>query len=467
MNGFSEVTRRWFAARFGEPTDAQRLGWPSILAGRPTLIAAPTGSGKTLAAFLAGIDTLIKQGLAGAFPDTVQTLYISPLKALSNDIRRNLESPLDELSQTAAEMGLELPPIRSAVRTGDTPASERQKCCRRPPHILVTTPESLYLLLTSAKARNILCDVQTVIVDEIHALARDKRGSHLSLSLERLDHLIGKRPVRIGLSATQRPLDLIASFLVGQGGVLPDGTPQCDIIDVGHVRELDLGVEVPQTELGAVCSNEQWAQVYERLCDMIDSHRSTLVFVNTRRLAERVSYHLSAKLGKDRVTSHHGSLSKDIRLDAEQRLKSGELKVLVATASLELGIDVGYIDLVCQIGSPRSIATFLQRVGRSGHSLGAVPKGRLFADARRTLGIAGPHPGSATAGFWTRSKSRSVRSISSRNSSRPPWAVTNGTRESCSKCFAEPGRIAISPSRTSKPLFRCSVRPCLRGPNVA
>ena len=385
MNGFSEVTRRWFAARFGEPTDAQRLGWPSILAGRPTLIAAPTGSGKTLAAFLAGIDELIQQGLAGTLPETVQTLYISPLKALSNDIRRNLESPLDELLETAKEMGFTLPPIRAAVRTGDTPAAERARMLRKPPHILVTTPESLYLLLTSAKARDILRDVRTVIVDEIHALARDKRGSHLTLSLERLDHLIGRRPVRIGLSATQRPLDRIASFLVGAGGLNPDGKPECDIVDVGHVRELDLGVEVPQAELGAVCSNEQWAQVYERLCELIESHRSTLVFVNTRRLAERVSYHLSAKLGKERVTSHHGSLSKDIRLDAEQRLKSGELKVLVATASLELGIDVGYIDLVCQIGSPRSIATFLQRVGRSGHSLGAIPKGRLFALTRDEL----------------------------------------------------------------------------------
>jgi ATP-dependent Lhr-like helicase len=385
MNGFSEVTRRWFAARFGEPTDAQMLGWPSIMAGRPTLIAAPTGSGKTLAAFLAGIDRLIQQGLAGQFPETVQTLYISPLKALSNDIRRNLETPLDELTQTALEMGFMFPPIRTAVRTGDTPAAERQKMLRRPPHILVTTPESLYLLLTSAKARNILADVKTVIIDEIHALARDKRGSHLALSLERLDHLTKTPPVRIGLSATQRPLDLIARFLVGERGLTPDEKPECDIVDVGHVRQLDLAVEVPQTELGAVCSNEQWAQVYERLCELIESHRSTIVFVNTRKLAERISYHLSDRLGKDHVTSHHGSLSKDLRLDAEQRLKSGELKVLVATASLELGIDVGYIDLVCQIGSPRSIATFLQRVGRSGHSLGAIPKGRLFALTRDEL----------------------------------------------------------------------------------
>jgi ATP-dependent Lhr-like helicase len=382
---FHPIIARWFQSRFHEPTAPQRLGWPEILAGRNTLIAAPTGSGKTLAAFLACIDRLLRAGLEGKLTNATEVLYLSPLKALSNDIRCNLEVPLQEIQHDAAQAGHELPQIRVLVRTGDTTPHERQAMLRQPPHILVTTPESFYLLLTSARGRAMLRTIRTVIVDEIHALARDKRGSHLALSLERLEALCDSAPVRIGLSATQRPVEEIARFLVGSRRVDHSGKPGCSIIDTGHLRTLDLEIEVPATELSAVCSHEMWEEIYQRLAEMIQSHRSTLIFVNTRRLAERVCHHLSQRLGKESVASHHGSLSRKIRLSAEERLKAGELKAIVATASLELGIDIGYIDLVCQIGSPRSIATFLQRAGRSGHSLGVVPKGRLFALTRDEL----------------------------------------------------------------------------------
>ncbi len=386
---FHPIIRRWFQNRFGEPTEPQRLGWPEIVAGRNTLIAAPTGSGKTLAAFLVCIDRLLRQAIDGTLANETQVVYVSPLKALSNDVRRNLEVPLREIREVAAAEGIELPEIRVLVRTGDTPQSERQAMTRRPPHILVTTPESLYLVLTAAKGREILRTVRTVIVDEIHALARDKRGSHLSLSLERLAALCPAPPVRIGLSATVRPVDEMARFLVGADALKSEisdlKSPPCSIIDVGHVRELDLGIEVPPSELSAVCSIEQWAEIYARIIELIQAHRSTLIFVNTRRLSERVAHNLRQQLGDESVAAHHGSLSREIRLAAEERLKNGQLKAIVATASLELGIDIGFIDLVCQIGSPRSIATFLQRVGRSGHSLGRVPKGRLFPLTRDEL----------------------------------------------------------------------------------
>jgi ATP-dependent Lhr-like helicase len=396
---FHPLIRDWFVERFQTPTEPQRLGWPAIAAGSPTLIAAPTGSGKTLAAFLVCIDRLFRRWLAGQLDDVTHVVYVSPLKALSNDIRRNLEQPLAELCERAEAAGLGRPTIRAAVRTGDTPAAERQKMLRQPPHILVTTPESLYLVVTSEKARQTLRQVETVIVDEIHSLARDKRGSHLAVTLERLVHLCDRPPLRVGLSATQRPIDQIAHFLCGVSpppnstsnavtsnatNSAPAGLP-CHIVDVGHVRELDLALEAPPSELAAVCSGEQWGEVYERLTQLIQSHRSTLVFVNTRRMAERIAHKLTELLGEEAVASHHGSLSRDLRLDAEQRLKSGQLKALVATASLEMGIDIGYIDLVCQIGSPRAIATFLQRVGRSGHSLHAIPKGRLFPLTRDEL----------------------------------------------------------------------------------
>ena len=388
LEHFHPLVDAWFAERFAAPTDPQERGWREIAAGRNTLIAAPTGSGKTLAAFLVCLDGLVRRWLAGELEDKTYVVYVSPLKALSNDIHRNLEEPLAQLAERALTAGYGTLPVRAMIRTGDTPASQRQAMLRRPPHILVTTPESFYLLLTSEKSRQLLRGVETIIVDEIHALVRDKRGSHLALSLERLEALCERPPVRIGLSATQRPIDTIARFLVGMGRDVPlaeSEGPACSIIDGGHVRELDLGIETPPSELSAVCSNEQWGEIYSRLTELVASHRSTLVFVNTRRLAERVALHLGELLGVDAVASHHGSLSRALRLSAEQRLKSGELKAIVATASLEMGIDIGYIDLVCQIGSTGNIATLLQRVGRAGHALHKIPKGRLFPLSRDEL----------------------------------------------------------------------------------
>ncbi|MBZ5567328.1 MAG: DEAD/DEAH box helicase [Acidobacteriia bacterium] len=379
------IVRDWFLAKFGSPTEPQEQGWPHILARHTTLIAAPTGSGKTLAAFLACIDRLVRQALAGDLQDRTEVLYVSPLKALGNDIQKNLEVPLGEILQLAAERGLLMPEIRTAVRTGDTLMRERRAMLQRPPHILVTTPESLYILLTAEKSRRILRDVDTVIVDEIHAVAGDKRGSHLTLSLERLDALIEgsghPAPVRIGLSATQKPIEEIAHFLTGQQPAPQDPA----IVDVGHRRAMDLQIEVPGLELGPVASNEMWDEIYERIGELVRRHRSTLVFVNTRRMAERVSHHLAEKLGENAVGAHHGSLSRKLRLMAEHKLKNGELSVLVATASLQLGIDIGTVDLVIQIGSPRSIAVALQRVGRAGHWRGAIPKGRLFVTTRDEL----------------------------------------------------------------------------------
>jgi ATP-dependent Lhr-like helicase len=373
------LVRDWFVGRFGTPTEPQQQGWPHILAGKTTLISAPTGSGKTLAAFLICIDRLVQKALTGALTDRTEVLYVSPLKALSNDIQKNLEIPLGEILQLAGQRGMLMPEIRTAVRTGDTLAHERRAMLARPPHILVTTPESLYILLTAAKSREVLTTVESVIVDEIHAVADDKRGAHLALSLERLDHLTGKRLTRIGLSATQKPIELVAHFLTGAD------RPDPVVVQIGHRRELDLAIEVPASELGPVASNEMWDEIYDRIAAMATQHRSTLVFVNTRRLAERMAHHLGERLGKDAVAAHHGSLSRKLRLVAERRLKAGEIRALVATASLELGIDIGSVDLVCQIGSPRSISTALQRIGRAGHWRGAVSKGRLFATTRDDL----------------------------------------------------------------------------------
>jgi ATP-dependent Lhr-like helicase len=390
LSSFHPLVARWFEGRFGTPTEPQRVGWPAIRAGEDTLVAAPTGSGKTLAAFLSCLDELVRDGFAGRLEDRVRAVYVSPLKALSNDIQKNLEEPLAQLRAAAAAGGEDggLPEIRVAVRTGDTPSGERQAMLRRPPHLLVTTPESLYLLLTSARGRSLLGGVQTVIVDEIHAVARDKRGAHLALSLERLDALVaaggGRRPVRVGLSATQRPIEEIARFLVGTRRVEGDH-PRCAIVDVGHRREMDLAIEVPKDELAAVASAEQWGETYDRLVELVRSHRATLVFVNTRRQVERVSHALGQRLGEEAVAAHHGSLSRAVRLRAEERLKRGEIPVVVATASLELGIDIGEVDLVCQLESPRSIAVALQRFGRSGHWRGAIPKARLFPATRDQL----------------------------------------------------------------------------------
>ena len=379
LSRFHPVIERWFANRFAEPTEPQRRAWPVIQQGGDVLIAAPTGSGKTFAAFLSAIDALVRQGLNGELRDEIQVVYVSPLKALSNDVQKNLSEPLAEIRAQMAGQGLPDIAVRTLVRTGDTPQSERQAMLNRPPHILVTTPESLYLILTSERAREMLRSVRTVIVDEIHAVARDKRGSHLALSLARLDALVWKRPQRIGLSATQRPIEEIAQFLVGTSQPLPT------IVDAGHIRTLDVALEIPSSPLEAVMSAEVWEEVNARIAELIAQHRTTLVFVNTRRLCERLTMHLSERLGADHVTSHHGSLSREKRLEAEERLKRGELQALVATASLELGIDIGSVDLVIQVGSTRSIATLLQRVGRAGHRLGAIPKGRLFPLSRDEL----------------------------------------------------------------------------------
>ena len=381
---FHPAVADWFDRSFAAPTAAQAQAWPAIKAGRNVLIAAPTGSGKTLAAFLAAIDALVRQGLDGGLRDETQIVYVSPLKALSNDIQRNLEAPLAGIREELRKRGLPDVEIRTWVRTGDTPAGERDRMRRRPPHIVVTTPESLYILLGSESGRAMLATTRSVIVDEIHAIAPNKRGTHLALSLERLAALCGDRLLRVGLSATQKPIEEIARFLVGTAS--HDGaSAECTIIDTGHRRARDLALEVPDSPLEAVMSAEVWEQVYQRLARLVEAHRTTLIFVNTRRMAERVTRHLSDRIGQEQVTAHHGSLARDQRLDAEQRLKHGKLKALVATASLELGIDIGEVDLVCQLGSPRSIASFLQRVGRSGHAIDGTPKGRLFPLSRDEL----------------------------------------------------------------------------------
>jgi ATP-dependent helicase Lhr and Lhr-like helicase len=412
---FHPAVAAWFDRSFAAPTAAQAQAWPALKAGRNVLIAAPTGSGKTLAAFLAAIDALVREGLEGTLTDQTQVVYVSPLKALSNDIERNLQVPLAGIRESLRAQGLPDVEIRTFVRTGDTPPGERDRMRRKPPHIVVTTPESLYILLGSASGRAMLASTRTVIVDEIHALAPNKRGAHLALSLERLEALCGATLLRIGLSATQQPIEAVARFLVGVGDSAGPGAPPspvslgpksrseranapvemnapqaraepvCTIIDTGHRRARDLALELPDSPLEAVMSGEVWEEVYARLAELIEAHRTTLIFVNTRRMAERVTRQLSERVGEPHVTAHHGSLAKERRLDAEQRLKRGQLKALVATASLELGIDIGEVDLVCQLGSPRSIASFLQRVGRSGHAIDGVPKGRLFPLSRDEL----------------------------------------------------------------------------------
>ena len=392
---FHPAVARWFEQTFGSPTEPQMRGWPSIQSGRHVLISAPTGSGKTLAAFLASLDALFRQASDGRLPDETQVVYVSPLKALSNDIRKNLQEPLSGIRALLGDTNGRQIDVRAEVRTGDTSAAQRQALIKKPPHILVTTPESLYLLLTSDSGRGMLRTARTLILDEIHAVVDDRRGAHLALSVERLAALVQGPLQRIGLSATQKPIEEVARFLVGTRAVDETGKPDCEIIDIGHRRELDLAIEIPKSPLEAVMSNEVWEEVYHRLAELIQAHRTTLVFVNTRRMAERVTHHLSELLGADIVTSHHGSLSAKLRLDAEDRLKRGQLKALVATASLELGIDIGSVDLVCQLASTRSIATLLQRVGRAEHQpaprlrqagkRGGLPKGRIFPLSRDEL----------------------------------------------------------------------------------
>jgi ATP-dependent Lhr-like helicase len=405
------LVQEWFLTRFGSATEPQEEGWPAILAGDTTLISAPTGSGKTLAAFLVAIDHLLRLSIAGSLAPATQVVYVSPLKALSNDVQKNLDQPLREIQQLALARGFLGTEIRTGVRTGDTLPSERARMLRHPPHILVTTPESLYLLLTAAKSREHLRSVRTVIVDEIHAVADDKRGAHLALTLERLDALVcgenrlspgtfltgrSTPPQRIGLSATQNPIELVAEFLTGARVTSPsaftqsvESSTKCTIVQVGQRRTLDLAIEIPSDELGSVTTNAMWEEVFDKLAAHARAHRSTLVFVNTRRLVEKIAFALSERLapelGPDCVAAHHGSLSRELRLDAEQRLKNGDVRILVATASLELGIDIGNVDLVCQIASTRAVAVAMQRVGRAGHWRGAIPKGRLFATTRDDL----------------------------------------------------------------------------------
>jgi ATP-dependent Lhr-like helicase len=406
LESFHPAVREWFLKQFPAPTEPQAEAWPAIKAGKHTLIAAPTGSGKTLAAFLSAIDDLVWKATSGDLADETHVVYVSPLKALSNDIQINLQQPLQGIQQILESKGISSVEIRTLVRTGDTPAKDRAAMTRRPPHIIVTTPESLYILLTSEGGRRMLSTVRTLIVDEIHAMVDDKRGSHLSLSIERLEALVtsgyagvppasadkeaGERPahpglVRIGLSATQKPIEEVARFLVGTANIEGDGTPRCTIIDTGHTRRLDLALEVPSSPLESLMSNEVWEEIYERIANLIREHKTTLVFVNTRRMAERVARHLGERLGDENVTAHHGSLARELRLSAEQRLKSGELSALVATASLELGIDIGAVDLVIQIGSTRAISTLLQRIGRSNHTVSGFPKGRIFPLSRDEL----------------------------------------------------------------------------------
>ena len=417
---FHPAVARWFAKSFPNATPPQEQAWPAIKEHRNTLIAAPTGSGKTLAAFLAAIDDLVRLGVEGKLDDTTHVVYVSPLKALSNDIQRNLQIPLAGIQEELRALGQPEVNIRTFVRTGDTPAGERTAMTKRPPHIVVTTPESLYILLTSDGGRRMLQTTRTLIVDEIHAVVGDKRGSHLALSIERLEELVrqhagaenqesapaiqgalyeterqtevyrtpetrNSKLVRIGLSATQRPIEEVARFLVGNANISSDNTPDCKIIDSGHTRRLDIAIELPDSPLQAVMSGEVWEEIYDRLAQLIREHKTTLVFVNTRRLAERVSRHLGERLGDENIAAHHGSLAREQRLAAEQRLKAGELSALVATASLELGIDIGDVNLVCQLGSTRSIASFLQRVGRSNHTVAGFPKGRIFPQSRDEL----------------------------------------------------------------------------------
>ena len=388
---FHPAVARWFARTFPAPTQPQIEAWPEIKKHRHTLIAAPTGSGKTLAAFLSAIDDLVRLGVEGKLDDSTHVIYVSPLKALSNDVQRNLQVPLEGIQAELKAVGQPEVNIRTLVRTGDTPAAERTAMTKRPPHVVVTTPESLYILLTSEGGRRMLETARTLILDEIHAVVGDKRGSHLALSIERLEQLVRQHSngnstlVRIGLSATQRPIEEVARFLVGTENLSAENRPNCTIIDSGHARKLDVAIELPESPLQAVMSGEVWEEVYDRLAQLIRQHKTTLVFVNTRRLAERVSRHLGERIGDENIAAHHGSLAREQRLVAEQRLKSGELSALVATASLELGIDIGDVNLVCQLGSTRSIASFLQRVGRSNHTVEGFPKGRIFPLSRDEL----------------------------------------------------------------------------------
>ena len=425
LHAFHPAVSAWFAQCFPAPTPAQEQAWPAIRAGSHALVAAPTGSGKTLAAFLAAINELVCEGVAQPLPDETRVVYVSPLKALSNDIERNLVAPLAGIRAELVALGLPDVEIRAWVRTGDTPQSERATMRRRPPHIVVTTPESLYILLGSQSGRKMLGTVRTVIVDEIHALAGNKRGAHLAVSLERLAALSGKL-TRIGLSATQTPIEAVARFLTGAAP--GTGSPNCVVIDAGHARLRDLQLELTGVPLEAVMSGEAWTLIYDRLAALAGEHRTTLIFVNTRKMSERLARYLSMRLGVEHVMAHHGSMAREKRHLAEQRLRNGELKVLVATASLELGIDIGDVDLVCQIASPRSINAFLQRVGRSGHAVGGTSKGRLFPLSRDDLVECTALLLAVRAGQLDVLQYRTARSMSWHSRSRPRSPAANARR---------------------------------------
>ena len=437
MNGFHPAVGAWFEAHFPDgPSAPQTQGWPSIRRGDDTLVAAPTGSGKTLAGFLVAIDALYQAHATGSdVSGQTKVVYVSPLKALAVDIQQNLDRPLTEIAALAAEMGLEVPPITVGVRTGDTTASARAAMVKAPPTILVTTPESLYLLVTAQRSRAALGAVETIIVDEIHALARDKRGSHLAITLERLEHLqLGRRPQRIGLSATQRPIEATARLLVGAGT-----GRQATIVDCGHARELRLSLELPDTELSAVASTEQFGEIVDSIAEHVRQHRTTLVFVNTRRMSERLAHVLGERLGPEQVAAHHGSLSVQRRQRTEDRLRAGDLRALVATASLELGIDIGPVELVCQVGSPRSIATFLQRVGRSNHSKSGVPEGVLYPMTRDELVECAALMAAVRAGRLDATCPPSPPLTSWCSRSWPRWPRRrNGKRTTSSNWFVEP-----------------------------
>jgi ATP-dependent Lhr-like helicase len=417
LDRFSAPVRAWFETSFAAPTDAQVQGWPAIAAGSHTLLLAPTGSGKTLAAFLAAIDRL---GTTPAPPKDHRTrvLYISPLRALAFDVEKNLRAPIAGVTLAAERLGAPFDPPTVAMRTGDTSSKDRQALVRRPPDILITTPESLYLMLTS-RARETLRGVETVIIDEIHAMAPTKRGAHLMLSLERLEAITARPPQRIGLSATQRPLDEIARFL---GGQTVDGPRPVTIVDAGSRKPLDIEVIVPVDDMnepgahradtaepgmaergshgyGAAGNAEAnalgfdnpeahtsiWPHVHPRILELIREHRTTIVFCNARRMAERLAGHLNELAGEELVRAHHGSLSREQRVHVESELKAGRLRAIVATSSLELGIDMGTVDLVVLVESPGSVARGLQRVGRAGHQVGEPSTGKIFPKYRGDL----------------------------------------------------------------------------------
>jgi ATP-dependent Lhr-like helicase len=378
---FLSPVQKWFRSTLGEPTAAQRQGWPVIAAGQSTLILAPTGSGKTLAAFLACLDQLWRQG---PLPRGVRVLYVSPLKALNNDIHRNLQVPLEGVAETARQLGQPLPVLDAAVRTGDTSTAERQRLVRRPPHVLITTPESLHLLLTS-RARDTLRGVTHCIVDEIHALCPNKRGVFLALLLERLQALNPSGFVRIGLSATQRPLEEVARYLGGSDRAA-DGrlTPRpVTIVDAGLRKDLDLRVVSPVEHFGPQPERSVWPAIYRLLGEEVRRHRSTLIFANNRRAVERLTANLNEV--EEIARAHHGSIALEERRQTEQALKDGRLPAVVATASLEMGIDMGAVDLVLQVESPGNVARALQRVGRAGHLVGHASKGRLIAKTTADL----------------------------------------------------------------------------------